>query len=84
MLNVLALYRGETLGEVKTLAATSDFEIIKEFVRSFLRKEIGNNSDPSFSAKNKGILEALENILNEEKGVREELEAILKEDGENE
>jgi len=63
MFNLLALYRGKTLGEVKTIVATSDRKIIQSFVEHYLQRQKGANNDPSLDAIDEGTRKALEEIL---------------------
>lgn len=62
MLNLLALYRGQTLQDVRTVTVTSDPQVIKQFVETVLQSR-GGQRDPSLKAIANGERKALEKIL---------------------
>jgi len=66
MLNILALYRGENLSSVTTIAATSDPKLVRDFAKRMLaQRDQNNNNDASLKAIREGKRRALRVILNE-------------------
>ncbi len=72
MLNILALYRGKTLSNVTTIAATSDPRLVRDFARRMLVAQKDNTDDASLQAILEGKRKALTAILNESDAIAEE------------
>jgi hypothetical protein len=73
MLNLLALYRGKTLGDVRTIAVTCDPKIISDFadrliaVNTLQRKNVGEE-DEALLLLNKAVEQALRIVKDELSG----------------
>ena len=67
MLNILALYRGKTLGDVRTIAVTSDANIISDFADRLIAAN---------SSQKKDLDEEDAALLSLEKGVRQALKIV--------
>ena len=63
MVNMLVLYRGARLGGVEIVAVETDSQIIKDFARKIMDKQVPeNNADPILQPIRKGTQEALKVI----------------------
>jgi hypothetical protein len=69
MLNMVALYRGQTLKDTKTVTVTSDPRVIRRFITSVLELTKSEENDPSLRALSRGEEAALKSILREMNGM---------------
>jgi len=66
MINLIALYRGQTLQDVKTVTVVTDPLIIKTFCKLVLDSSVTDaNRDPSIAAVVDGQRKALKTIMEE-------------------
>lgn len=68
MLNILALYRGKTLADVRTIAVTSDNQIIADFTDRLIKQKIPYDGDKARISLNKGVKNTLKIIRDDLKG----------------
>jgi hypothetical protein len=65
MLNLLALYRGRNLQDIKTVTVSTDPRVIRQFVKSVLQSSHTDENDLSLKSIADGQRKALEAILQE-------------------
>ncbi|MCL4534972.1 MAG: hypothetical protein M1370_07405 [Bacteroidetes bacterium] len=65
-MNLVALYRGESIGDVRIVAVSADPGLIADVASRILSKS-SETTDPVLAARNAGVRKALRLVLKESK-----------------
>ena len=63
MINIIAIYRGQTLQDCRTVFVTSDERVVLPVIRTIVSQSVKPSDDPVHAATANGEMRALKEIL---------------------